>query len=343
MIRALVADDSPTARSLLAALLSSDPAIEVVGMAENGREAVRMVRHLRPDVVTMDIQMPVLDGFGATRRIMNEVPTPIVIVSGLDVHDVAFSLEALRAGALALFPKPGGQGAGFESETRQFLATVKAMARVRMVRRQPGPPSASRSPLPLDGMDVPTRPEALGILASTGGPAALHRILSELPGDLPFPILVIQHLAIGFAEGLARWLGTVSPLRVGLATEGEALQPGKVYLAPDNRHLAVSEERTAVLLDTPPQAGFRPSGNLLFESLARVFGPGAMGVVLTGMEGDGLEGLRLLRKAGGRVVAQDETTSDVFGLPAAAIREGLAHAVLPLDAIAHHLTDLARR
>lgn len=344
MIRVLVADDSPTARSLLAALLSADPGVEVVGQAENGLEAVRMARRLKPDVVTMDIQMPVLDGFQATQRIMSETPTPIVIVSGLDVQDIAVSLEALRVGALALYPKPGGKGPGFELESRQFLATVKAMASVRLVRWQGALPAVGETAFPgIEKARPHTSPDAVGILASTGGPAALYRILSELPADLPFPILLIQHLAIGFSAGLARWLGSVSKLRVGLAEDGEKLLPGRVYLPPDNRHLTVSDRQTIGLSDAPPLAGFRPSGNLLFGTLARAFGPASLALILTGMEGDGIEGLRKVHKAGGSIIVQDEATSDVFGLPAAVLREGLADSTLPLPSIAHHLTMLANR
>jgi len=341
MIRALVADDSPTARSILAALLASDPGIEVVGEAEDGNEAVELARRHRPDVITMDIQMPHRNGFEATQRIMNELPTPIVICSSLDVRDVAISLEALRAGALAVLPKPGGPGTQqFEQESRHFVATVKAMSRVRIIRRpaQQHLPPPELLVRPRVRRDL--RPEVVGIVASTGGPAALHEILSRLPRDFPLPVLVVQHIAIGFAEGLASWLDGASPLTVKVAEEGERLRGGTVYVAPDNRHLGASGDGRVILSDAPPVGGFRPSGTFLFESLARSFGPAAVGLVLTGMGRDGADGLRTLRNAGGTVVAQDEATCDVFGMPAAAIATGGADYVLPVQAIAAQLTKL---
>lgn len=339
MIRALVADDSPTARSLLSALLGDDPDVEVIAEAQDGQQAVELTERLRPDVVTMDIQMPGLNGFEATKRIMASCPTPIVICSSLDVRDVAISLEALRAGALALLPKPGGPGSlQFEQESRHFVATVKAMARVRIVRR-----SIEERALPtVVAEQAPPRraaakPRIVGMVASTGGPAALHRILSSLPADFPIPIVAVQHIAIGFAEGLARWLDGASRLRVRVAEDGAELAPGTVHIGPDNRHVGVRDGRI-VLSDEPPVGGFRPSGTFLFESIARSYGGAAMGVVLTGMGRDGTDGLRVLREAGGTIVAQDETTCDVFGMPAAAISEGLADLVLPISAIALHLT-----
>ncbi|WP_373044673.1 chemotaxis-specific protein-glutamate methyltransferase CheB [Vulgatibacter sp.] len=342
MIRALVADDSPTARSLLAALLAADPEVEVVGEAQDGAEAVELARRHRPDVITMDIQMPHLDGFQATKRIMTEAPTPIVIVSGLDVRDVAVSLEALRAGALAILPKPGGPGSTqFEQESRHFVATVRAMARVKIVRRSREAPVATPSPPPLPIPRRAARPEVVGVVASTGGPAALHKILAALPRDFPRPVLVVQHIAIGFAEGLAHWLDGASKLDVRVAQHGTRLEPGVVHIAPDNRHLGVSHDGGAVLLsDAPPIGGFRPSGTFLFESMARSLGAASLGLVLTGMGRDGADGLRAIRQAGGTVVAQDEATSDVFGMPAAAINEGLADLVLPLPAIASQLTEI---
>jgi two-component system chemotaxis response regulator CheB len=184
------------------------------------------------------------------------------------------------------------------------------------------------------------RAGVVAIATSTGGPAALQRVFSGLDARFPAPILVVQHITPGFADGLATWLGSVCPLRVRTARHGEPLGPGTVYLAPDGRHLGISGH-AAALSDAPPIGGFRPSGTHLFESAARAFGAATVAVILTGMGDDGLEGLRAVRHAGGRVIAQDEDSSVVFGMPGAAIAAGLADAVLPLDAIAGRLAALA--
>jgi two-component system chemotaxis response regulator CheB len=289
----------------------------------------------------MDIQMPHLNGFEATKRIMTEAPTPIVICSSLDVRDVTVSLEALRAGALAVLAKPGGPGTQqFEQESRHFVATVKAMARVKIVRRnQPRVSKAAETVVRPPPRRI-ARPEVVGVVASTGGPAALHHIFHALPAGFRPPVLVVQHIAIGFAEGLAHWLDGASKLHVKVAEDAERLEAGTVYVAPDNRHLGATSDGRVLLSDAPPVGGFRPSGSYLFESLAHAFGGAALGLVLTGMGRDGTDGLRALREAGGTVIAQDEASSDVFGMPAAAINEGLAHLVLPLRAIASQLTEL---
>lgn len=331
MTRLLVADDSPTARALLVAMLSSDPELEVVGQAADGLQAVEAATRLRPDLITMDIQMPNLDGIGATRRIMALAPAPIVIVSSLDVREIGISLEALRAGALALFPKPPGPGSPeFERQRADLIATVKAMARVPLGRPRPAPPPA---PARVAGR-APAR--AVAVAASTGGPSALHRTLARLPGTFPVPILVVQHLAVGFAEGLARWLDGATALRVRVAQAGEPLLPAAVYLAPDHRHLGVADGR-AILSDAPPVEGFRPSGSFLFDSVAAAYGPAACGVILTGIGRDGVAGLRTLRGAGGLVLAQDEASSVVFGMPGAAVAEGLADEIVPLESLADRL------
>lgn len=341
-IRVLVAEDSVTSRELLVSILSSDEAIAVVGQAKDGLEAVEMTRRLRPSVVTMDVRMPQMDGLAATKRIMVETPTPIVIVSGsVDAHEVETSLAALRAGALTVLQKPPGpRSPGFEEASRKLLDTVKAMSQVKVVRHW-----AERHP----AKEVPAAGRAgavarvVAIAASTGGPAALHRILSELPGDFPVPILVVQHIARGFVGGLADWLDGISPLTVKVAEDGELLRPRTVYLAPDERHLGVDNGGTAVLSSAPSIDGFRPSGTYLFESVAQAFGTSAVAVVLTGMGQDGVEGLRAVRAAGGRVIAQDKGSSVVFGMPAAAAASGCVDVVVSLAGLAQRLEELTAR
>ncbi len=339
MIRVLVAEDSPTARALLLAILGSDPEIQIVGEARDGVEAVERTRELRPDVVTMDVRMPRMDGFEATKEIMITVPTPIVIITASFVaRDVDTSMCALRAGALTVLPKPSGPDApGFEEAARQLVATVKAMSQVKVVRHwrradTVAPPPPRRS--------VPGRGRLVAIATSTGGPAALQRLLATLPGDFPAPVVVVQHITPGFIDGLADWLNRGSDLHVKVAEDGESLAQHTVYLAPDDRHLEVTPRAAVRLARAAPVGGFRPSGTVLFESAARAYGPAAVGVILTGMGEDGVVGLRALREAGGRVIAQDEQSSVIFGMPGAAVAAGLADLVLALDAVPAHLLEM---
>jgi two-component system chemotaxis response regulator CheB len=282
----------------------------------------------------MDVQMPKLDGFAATKRIMLEAPTPILITTSLDPRALSVSLEAVRVGALAVHAKPGNPlTPAFEEEARELVRQVKAMSQVKVVRhyeRTADPPPA-RPALAAALHDVPA--EVVAIATSTGGPGAIHRILTTLPADFPVPILVVQHLSRGFIPGFAGWLDKASPLRVKPAQEGEALQPGTVYVAVDDHHLCLSPTRKIHLSVAAAVGGFRPSGTVLFESVAKVFGNRAVAVILTGMGRDGVEGLRAIRRAGGRTIAESEATAVVYGMPSAAVQAGLADFILPLGEV----------
>ena len=336
MIRVVVADDSPTVRELLSSVIAGEPGIQVVGVASNGREAVDLAVRLRPDLITMDVNMPVMDGLEATKEIMVLAPTPILIVtSQAGKAQVELSLSAMRAGALMLVPTPGSpRSPEFPARAAHLLAMVRAMAAVKVVRRwaprmEPVPAPARRG----SAHEI----RLIAIAASTGGPAALHRILMGLPRDFPVPILVVQHIAAEFVSGLAQWLSSSCDLHVKVAEEGEPLVPRTVFLAPDDFHLGVTPAGRAQLSPLPPVGGFRPSGTFLFESAARAYGASLAAVILTGMGRDGVDGLRVVRAGGGFVIAQDEATSVVNGMPGEAVAAGLADAVLPVQEIAPRL------
>jgi two-component system chemotaxis response regulator CheB len=338
MVRALVVEDSSTARELLVEILRSDSEVEVVGAARNGVEGVEMTKRLQPDIITMDVRMPIMDGFEATRVIMAEAPTPIVIVTASgDVREVELSMNALRLGALTVLAKPTGPtDPDFDVQSERLLQTVKTMSQVRVVRRlldrTPGSQPRVRVRRP--------RGRIVAIAASTGGPTALARILGDLPMDFTVPVLVVQHIANGFVPGFVAWLNSMSALRVKVAEAGERMVPKTVYIAPDDRHLAVADRWTISLRDSAPIGGFRPSGTFLFESVAKAFGNSSIAVVLTGMGQDGVAALPSIRTAGGIVIAQDEGSSVVFGMPGAAVSARQVDETLRLDAIAGRLGEL---
>jgi two-component system chemotaxis response regulator CheB len=338
MIDVLVVDDSPTARTLIAEVLRADPGIRVVGQARDGVEAVALTQQLRPHVITMDLRMPRMDGFEATKEIMMTAPTPIIIVTAsMARREVEVAMHALRAGAVYVMPKPAGPASpDFDRWAGQFVTLVKAMAEVKVIRHwRPRPAPAGRP-----AGRPPTRAPLVAVAASTGGPAALERLFGDLPGDFPAPLLVVQHITRGFTAGLADWLNTVCDLHVKVAEHGEAPAPRTVHLAPDDRHLGVGGDGRIALSAAAPVGGFRPSGTFLFESVARAHGPAAVAVILTGMGEDGLAGLRAVRRAGGRILAQDERSSVVFGMPGAAVAAGLPDFVGPPEGIASQLLQM---
>lgn len=324
----LVVDDSPLCVDVIASQIARDPRLEVAGMAYDGLRAVELAKALRPAVITMDLHMPKLDGIGAIERIVRERPTRILVVTAEDDRSL-LAFEALRRGASDLMVKPApGDGA------QVLCDRIWALARAPLGPRRP---RAARAPAVSAAAPV----SAIGVVASTGGPAALATLLSALPPDLAASVLIVQHLPPGFAERLAKWLDGISPLAVTLASEGDLLEPGRVFVAPDDRHLTVDARRRVRLLAGPAVDGHRPSGTRLLLSLAQELGPRAAGVVLTGMGRDGADGLLALRRAGGRTLVQDEATSAVYGMPRAA--RDAADTVVALPELAPALVALAGR
>jgi two-component system chemotaxis response regulator CheB len=340
MLRVLVCDDSSVARILISRILDARDDLTVVGQAADGREAIALVQRLKPDVVTMDVHMPVMDGLTATREIMAHHPCPIVIISAQAEEDVELSIRGLAAGALTVLAKPAGPASpGFAGQAAALGQTVRLMGEIRVVARRTSTgarrvPSADSNPANPALRRAGPRSEVVAIASSTGGPQALARVLGGLPETFTLPVLIVQHMTEGFHRGLATWLDSVSSRTVRLAVDGEPISASTALIAPGGSHLAVRRDGRIALLDGEPIGGHRPSANVLFDSVAEAYGARSVGVILTGMGDDGADGLAALRRAGGLVIAQDKATSIVYGMPGVAVARGLADHVVALDEVA---------
>lgn len=334
-IEVLIVEDSPAMRELLVHIFSQDPQFHVIGTAVDGQQAVDMVKAKQPDVITMDLHMPRMDGVEAVRLIMESVPTPIVIVSGSsEPGEVAETFRALEAGALALAEKPVGPKHPRTREIAEKLRqTVKLMSEVRVVRRWPKRTSTAAIKNTPPAGKAKTRVQLIVIGASTGGPLVLQTILKGLAGKLTVPVLIVQHMADSFTQGFADWLAQSTHMPVTIASHGEVLCDGRVYIAPEHCHVEVRAGLSVKLCDEPACNGHKPSVSPLFRSAAEVLGASAIGVLLSGMGRDGAEELKLLRDAGALTIAQDLASSVVPGMPGEAIRLGAAVQILTPEKI----------
>ena len=332
-------------RELLRHILESDPDIQVVGTAENGAAGVEMCSRLMPDVVTMDVRMPVLDGYDATRRIMRDHPVPVVVVSAsFNKEEVEGSFRSVEAGALAILRKPVGIGhPDHERMARELVRTVKLMSGVKVVRRwhhavdgddsRGTPPSGSNLSGGTPGIEV------VVIGASTGGPVVIQSLLSGIPGDFPVPVLVVQHMADGFTRGFVDWLNRTSNLPVRIAEGDERILPGNIYMAPSGSQMILQPGGRIVYTKDAGEYGLRPSVSHLFLSAAQVYGANALAILLTGMGSDGATEMKLLKDLGAVTIAQDKESSVVYGMPWEAVRIGAATHILPPNRI---LTEMVR-
>lgn len=334
----MLVEDSPTVRVLLCHIIDRDPRLQLAAVCVSAEEALESIERVAPDVISMDIRLPVMDGLEATRRIMSDHPTPIVVIAD-GVHDstLGIAMNALKAGALSVVEKPTGIGASsYETMANRIATELFIMSQVSVIRRR---------------LTVPIRPAGdtrqvytarrdasmVGIAASTGGPPALAAVLGALPRDFSAPILLVQHMGAPFMEGFASWLSSQTRLRVKCAENNEIPVAGTVYVAPGDRHLVLAPGGVMRLNSDPPLASQRPAANVLFHSLARVAGPRAVGVLLTGMGEDGARGLLEMKEAGAFTIAEDETTCVVYGMPAAAVRLKGVSLSLPLDQVGSRL------
>lgn len=353
-IRVLVVDDSGFFRRRLTEMLNSDPLLQVVGTAADGQEAIKKVEELRPDVITMDIEMPVMDGITAVRRIMARRPTPILMFSSLTYEGAKPTLDALEAGAADFLPKRFEDISLDRDEARRVLcARVRAIATRGLHRwemranglatpaaAQPRPVAAAASVAKPAVRPGEVRLVAIG--TSTGGPVALQQVLTVLPANFPVPLVLIQHMPAAFTPAFAERLNQLCKIQVKEAADGDALLPGRALLAPGGKQMIIEGRPSGAFVrvcESEPGQHYRPCVDVTFGSAAKVFPGKVLAVVLTGMGADGREGARLLKQGGSSVWAQDEASCVVYGMPAAVVEAGLADRVLPLAKIGPELAQ----
>ncbi|WP_413166615.1 chemotaxis-specific protein-glutamate methyltransferase CheB [Capilliphycus salinus ALCB114379] len=349
-IQVFLVDDSPVALIVLKRILASSREVEVVGTARSAKEALALIPTVKPDVICTDFHMPQMNGLEFTQEIMANYPRPILVIStAVQPEDTYNVFQLLNAGAVDVFPKPKN-GVLLENSqlAEDLIRKIKILSGVRVfTRRKRSSESHHRSHIlgkftspftPVSPSKLASKPvRMVGIGASTGGPQALHTILTQLPANLSVPVICIQHISEGFLQGLVNWLNVQCSLSVQIARNGEIPQNGTVYFAPECYHLEMDRQGRFLYTNAPPLAGHRPSITVTFQSLARYYGDRSVGILLTGMGRDGAEGMAAIAESGGMTIAQDEASSVVFGMPKEAIALQAAQQVLSIDAIAPQL------
>lgn len=346
MIKLLIVDDSKTETLLLKKLFESDPEIEVIGCAKDGNEAVELNEKLKPDVITMDLEMPSMDGHTATRLIMSQNPKPIVVISS-KINKISKDVTylALEAGAVSVLPKPDMTAKNFPQQKKQLIATVRSMAEIKVIKRRFNLTSPAKTFLPPKKNTKNRTFEIIVIGSSVGGPQTLKTIFSQLPRDIPVPIVVVQHMTSGFIEGFTKWLSHSVSLPVKSIEDCEVLKNGTIYFAVDHFHLTIQRQQNeliARLLKGDPVSGFCPSITVVMQSVAKTCGKNAIGVLLTGMGNDGAQGLLEMKKAGAHTLIQDKKSCVVFGMAGIAQSLGAVDTVVELDQMAEYLTHILK-
>jgi two-component system, chemotaxis family, protein-glutamate methylesterase/glutaminase len=338
-----VVDDSALMRKLIPQMLATDESIEVVGTAMDGNFALKKIEELKPNVVTLDLEMPGMNGIDTLKEIMRRQPVPVIVFSSHSTEGASVTMKALGLGAFDFVTKPKDASAHLRETAKELIAKVKAASECKLKPRLlPGvPPRPEKVSVPAVS---PTKVVAIGV--STGGPQAMEYLLSQLPGDFPGSIVVVQHMPDGFTDMFARRLDELCALRVKEAQSGDVLQPGRVLICPGNRHIKVKRlplGDVVILSEEPRVNGHRPSADVLFRSAAEEFRNQAVGVIMTGMGDDGAEGLGAIKKEGGVTIAQSEESCVVYGMPKAAIERGYALRVVGLDVLATTLQGICGR
>jgi two-component system chemotaxis response regulator CheB len=344
-LRVLVVDDSALMRKVIPQMLEADPSIEVVGTAMDGNFCLKKIEELQPNVVTLDLQMPGMNGIDTLKEIMRRHPLPVIVVSSHSTEGASVTLKALGLGAFDFVTKPQDASAHMTETANELIAKIKAAADCKVVRPKPFQMAAPVAKIS-SAKTAPAPSKLVAIGVSTGGPQALEFLLAQLPPDFPGAIVVVQHMPEGFTDMFARRLDELCSLRVKEAQSGDALQAGRVLICPGSRHMKVKRLTmgdVAVLSDEARVNGHRPSVDVLFNSAADEFGSQAVGLIMTGMGDDGAEGLGAMKKAGGMTIAQSEESCVVYGMPKAAVERGYATRVVALDVLSATLQAVCGR